>query len=397
MTSKDFVTHIQFAVDLFNEYCVPELGFLPLSFESVKSDIESPFSFVVSLNKIKGEGVLFGPVHVALRRFILNGLPFEQRQAILKDKLRYSGVFSLSHVAFHSSLSGEAVLDAIESIEDIGMGHSIYKVFIEGKAWVIKKRDVSHQTFYTALLAHIGWASYASYSFKNEQGFWDISDFLEGPTVGQWLERGVPLSDDLIVELARHAALGDVLGRGDRHFDNYIFKAGKLLPIDVSYLFWRDNEDWVSRYLAGGMAEYSWLFLDGSEASVLTHRKTLFFEVYLETLKRLKLKENILETFIRGYYEPSLETDRKVEYLVSRLESIESYGDFQLERYEDARHEMHVRQTYKLKLQAAFFETDTVLDLDPLLKMYFFADYGRLSAFFLLTDLDRRGLLALLP
>ena len=48
----------------------------------------------------------------------------------------------------------------------------------------------------------------------------------------------------LLIQSAQQAAIGAILGRGDRHFENYIWYNEQLYPIDIAHLFYPNNNQW---------------------------------------------------------------------------------------------------------------------------------------------------------
>ena len=61
--------------------------------------------------------------------------------------------------------------------------------------------------------------------------------------------------ESILPGLARKAAVGDLFGIGDRHFENYMIHDGHILSVDVSILFWPNNEEWSARYMSAGLYE----------------------------------------------------------------------------------------------------------------------------------------------
>jgi lantibiotic modifying enzyme len=189
------------------------------------------------------------------------------------------------------------------------------------------------------------------------------------------------LSEDLEKKLAQYAAIGDVLGRGDRHFENVIVKDGELYPIDLSYLFCENNEEWLSRYVSAGMAEFSALSFFIHDSAVLEKKIAAFFDVYSETIQWLKKEEKTILTFIKDFYGPSLETHNRCEFVKQRLTP--NYVKRQKENYMQSFSELRRRLKFKQILLKIGERHLQELEAYPVLKMYFYADKDRMSAFFL--------------
>ncbi len=270
-------SHLPPLLEHFSEIVYPGLdAFLIEDVEAFFTD-ESQFSF--ALKKVRGQGVLYGFDHVDLRARMVNDLPKADRLRIMLAKFKHAGIFS------------DFELSQIQDVLDIGMGHSVYGIQFSDKKWVLKARDPKHQLFYCDLLESLGWPSFKAKSIQTENGFWELSEYLKGDVLGSLFHPGACLSGSIEKELASHAALGDVMGRGDRHFENYVVSEGHIYPVDLSHLFWVDNEIWVNRYISGGMAEFSSLGFFSNDPVVFCSKIESFFYQYVEKLKMLKSKQ----------------------------------------------------------------------------------------------------------
>ena len=209
----------------------------------------------MSIKKVRGEGILYGLDHADVRRKLVNLIPDTLRKDVLYSKLHVAGIFLNSD----SPLFGMS-RDDVLSIGDIGMGHSIYVVQTKEKAWVVKEGTDENQEFYGHLLSFLDWPSIPLHSVQYKERSFSIVDYLGGQNLNRYTQCNV-LDSSLEEQLARHAALADFFGRGDRHFENYMVFEDTLYPIDVNFLFWKNNEQWLSSYIKAGMAEYSYFSL----------------------------------------------------------------------------------------------------------------------------------------
>ena len=141
-------------------------------------------------------------------------------------------------------------------VTDIGAGHSVYLLQFQSASFVIKQEPLETHSFMAQLLQQLGWVSLKSYHLKNDAGAWELTEYAGPYTLEKWLHHlKNPVSDVLVRRLARHSALSDCVGRGDRHFENYVLKGYRLVPIDLSYLFSDHHERWVMTYTKAGMNE----------------------------------------------------------------------------------------------------------------------------------------------
>ena len=366
-------------VDRFRPLSFPEgFGFDAFEVADVQRYLSDPTVWNFQFKKIPGRGVLYGVSHAVLRRSVLNELPLDQRLSIMGEKFAYFGVLSKLNLLFRDE--GICVRDVL----DIGMGHSVYRVDVYGAdgremSLVLKQEEWPSQSFFSQLLTVLGLPMSSSDHVMDEKGCWEISLYLGDQTVQDTL-LSEP-SDFLLEQLAMHAALGDVMGRGDRHFENYLVSDGVLYPIDVSFLFWEGNEHWVRKYIAGGMMEMSALAVYSADMV------DFFFEKYKLMLQRLSGDQAAILGVIRRYFgAKDPDTARKLRYVTTRLQVVAGYFEAQRALYLEAFSEMQVRQGYKRRLAALVLSRPDVLEEHPFLKMYFLADKDRLSGFYLVED-----------
>ena len=156
-----------------------------------------------------------------------------------------------------------------------------------------------------------------------------------------------------------------------------------MYPLDISYLFFPDNEDWVDRYIKGGQAEFS-LMLS------VPQNKNLFWENYLNTFNDLIGNKEKINQFIFDFF-PKKEANTYNEFVNSRLLD-SGYVDNRNRLSEDALIEFEKRNKIKLKLVEAVKKDSSILLKDPLLYMYYYANKDRYSAFFLIEYFNRKYL-----
>ena len=360
--------HVLPILEAFSKLTYPE--FDNFSVEDVETFLNDDSHFALAFKKAKAKGLLYGFEHVRLRARLINELPDAERLAILSRKINYTGVFL------------EQELMTLQDIYDIGMGHSVYLLHFPDKKWVLKPRDAKNQLFYCDVLKTLQWPSFEAREIRTSHGTWELSEYLEGDVLGALFQPGACLIGAIEKELAYHAALGDILGRGDRHFENYVVSQGHLYPIDLSYLFWEDNETWLSRYISGGMAEFSFLGFFIQDPLVFSAKVESFFQHYRQTLDFLNVKKDVLRDIIFTYFSKE-DAERAVRFVAERLDHADAYFDSQKMLYSSALTTYLKRMSYKTQLESLGKRQMDFLDENPRLKMYYLADKGRLSAFFL--------------
>ena len=173
------------------------------------------------------------------------------------------------------------------------------------------------------------------------------------------------------------------LGRGDRHFENYLIHDAILYPLDISYLFFPDNEVWVDRYIKGGQAEFS-LMLS------VPQYKSLFWENYLNIFDDLLGNKEKINQFIFDFFSKK-KADTYNRFVNSRLLDKE-YINNRIRLSEDALIEFEKRHKIKFKLVEAVKKDSSILLKDPFLYMYYYANKDRYSAFFLIEFFNRQYL-----
>lgn len=361
-----------------------QFGFPSISLSQYVSFLTDPSQFQLSLNKQSGRHLLFGVAHIQNRRSLLNDIPSPLRKTLLAQKLQWHGLSSkLTEFNAHT-LNASVDHDVrIADITDIGRAHSIYRVDLAGPAprsVVIKKEASTYTVFYHRLLMVLEWPHHPTSSYQDENGEWELSPFLGDSSLDQVLlsPNEIQNPTDLCRQLAAHAALGDVVGRGDRHHENYMVQDGTLYPIDVSFLFWEENESWISTYVEGGLYE-----VNAIEALHEQCNWTLFREAYCEAMDQIRHHKNEIQSIIRDYFgSKDPQTHQKIAFITTRLTP--TYTMDQLSLYESAMDTYRSRIPIKHELQRWGNRHPTQLALHDRLKMYYYANQDRLAAFFLL-------------
>lgn len=378
-----FKTHIFRFIEDFKPLAFDEdFGFSPFSQTDVLLYLADPTTFYFTLNKAKGRGILYGPVHTRFRQGLLNGLSLSIRLAVFRRKLLY---FDL--IPKILQIAGESVFDCLD-VQDIGAGHSVYRVVLAGgqggsKSLVVKREESGNQSFFCQLLSQLTWPSFLTAHFRDEKGSWEISQDLGDQMLRSHHFHGVDQDQELLTQLARHAALGDVLGRGDRHDENYMVFGQCLYPLDITFLFWEGNEAWLKRYIASGMAEFGVMALFVNQGSGLSEAVTLFFNAYEETLSELSVKREKIYALIQVYFgQRDRDMPRKIQFVESRLENRKAYFSEMKRLYLEGFSELLNRWVYKKIVQKLLEKDPEILEPYPWIRMHAMADRDRLSCFF---------------
>ncbi len=189
-------------------------GFDPFSQDQIKHAITDPKTVQFRLNKAKGRGILYGVRHTALRRQIANILPDEQRSKIWKTRLQTAGIWAHLEEKHNTK-------DMF--IADIGMGHTVlhlYPPHDPSNGIVLKQEELPHHQLFCQLLEKLQWANtYSDHHIANGIG-WQITPYIPGKTVSDSACQNQNIQT--LASLAKFAALGDMIGREDRHNENYI-------------------------------------------------------------------------------------------------------------------------------------------------------------------------------
>ncbi len=363
-------------------------GFDPFKLSDVENYLKKPEIFNIAFNREKSNGILYGQGHVFFRRFI-NQLTVDERLSVLVPKLEYAKLVPylerLANKLLFQRFSDPIIEEkwSIVDINDIGMGDSVYRVSLLNGTYrislVVKHNGRPLQAIYCQLLTQLEWPSFETNYHETTVGNWEISEYLgEGPLSQQIINQEVEITG-IIPSLARHAALGDLLGRGDRLLENYVLRDNHVFPCDISYLFCKDNEIWTEKYISGGMYEYCCIAWDYPSEDDLLKRIDQFWDNYQSALEWIKIKRSYLKEIlsqVSGY------SDKYLTY----LENSNNYINDRRKSYMAGLRVMKTRQFFKELLHQVGTQSPESLNSHPELKMYYLADKGRAACFFLLEE-----------
>jgi len=362
----------------YNQYDITQLiGF-----------ITQPSQFSIDLLKEKGKGILYGDAVVRLRQSIFNALPDPIKQRVLIRKLDHLGLIFAIETALGTSVSKYA---DIGDVSDIGMAHTVYKVVIHHNAYVIKPKDTNHLACFNALAKSVSLPIFATYALKTSQGEWELSAYIKSQTVSHFLIDNTP-TEGIITQMAHHAALGDVIGRGDRHLENYILENDTVYAVDLSILFWDNNAVWTQRYAAAGMIEMSILSAFTHSKSEFLHHMDLFYRAYTEMIRRCQQKLDQMVSIIRTFSLDAELQQYRCQFVTHHLQD-PAFIDTHFRLYIDAFLTCLSRAPYHQALNTIGDHHFDALTDAPLLKMYYLSHQNRMSSFFLLDCFNRTHLL----
>lgn len=333
---------------------------------------DAQFSF--SLKKVTGASVLYAPIHCQLRRQCFNTLSQINRIEIITQKLHAAQL----HVPI-SEFTNQP-LQAITNAIDIGASHSVYQLtFSDHQSIVIKQEQLPNQTHFSQILSFLNWPSYKTMHYTTPKGGWEITETIGSQTLGQALFDPTVTIETYIGDLARHAALGDALGRGDRHLENYIVSDNQLLPVDISYLFWLNNDSWLATYIHAGITEINALTYLPNPSPLID----LFFEHYFETLTTIYAKRSDLLLFSQSFIHTSSLAGNLSLLLNSVLSKWIQNPNDRITWYTDQLQIATKNQDRKKRLIAQIEADPSLLDRHPDYKMIYLADKDYHSAFFM--------------
>ena len=255
----------------------------PISEKEVADYYQTDTQFTLAFQRKPGS--LYGNIHCELRRQLFNKLALDHRCSLVKQKLKAAGIWA--HI--DAFVGGGDLVDA----QDIGASQSVYQVLYSRNsnrvAVTVKPEAACYHSYFIAVLDQLGWPSYRTDCYTVGGRHWRVSDYLGDITAYELGVSGHAAHPENVVELARHAALGDVFGRGDRHGNNYILSdSGAVLPIDVGYLFYPNNDDWLAQYIQGGVSEIN---------ALDPHQLPQFFAVYTDTIQFISDQYAALRAF----------------------------------------------------------------------------------------------------
>ncbi len=379
----DAIPHVQRCIAEFSPLSFgAEFGFEGYALNEIVDYLVSPDHYNLSLKKARGKGILYGPAHASIRRKIFNGLSISDRIDVVVPKLAYFGILELIQAFFESANPPE-----IQDVFDIGMGHSVYCVSTPHGYVVIKQEDFPNQQFYTYLCTELGYPSFRSSHYVGNRS-WELTEYLGNLTFNDYWTQSPSIDWGIwIPQLAEHAAMGDCLGREDRHFENYVVSGDRVLPIDTSGLFGEANEAWGERYIAGGLYEICVLQMFWHDDKVFQQYLELFKVSYHDRFTALQQVNHQLRRYIHSFFGDN-RTLYRHRYLAQRL-GASDYPIQQMRRYQTGLIECARRRLLRDCIQSLPYEINELSDF-PVIKMFRLADQRRTSNMFLLEEWEPR-------
>lgn len=365
----------QAQIKALNQQLDALVGFTPFSESYIWDRLCDPQHFSIEFNKIKGQGYLYGRDLAVMRQQLFNCLPQSERLTLFNQKCEAMDL-EIDRGQKHR----------LVNVTDIGMGHSVYCCeWSNQKKLVIKESENQHATFYYDWLKQCGCPTLEVRQIDNTHGRWILSEYIAG---GVLTEANIKKEtrQSLLIQSAQQAAIGDILGRGDRHFENYIWYNEQLYPIDIAHLFYPNNNQWLDRYISGGQSEYCMIITQKQRE---TESKAIFWDAYQTMFEQCKQKEHQLNSCINRYYNDK----SKIQYVTETLEQPEAYIKQQKTLYNAAYDIFRWRYKKKKQLEAQVKKTPELLEKSPLLHMYYHANKQRLTAFFLINRFGRDDIL----
>lgn len=360
-------------------------GYDPISQSDGKLYLFRAEEFDFGFSKQNGI-VVYSLEQVEARRSFFNDLPQDMRVHLCRQKLEALDLNRQldEFLPFHQS--------TISDVQDIGMSHSVYLISCtspEGDIHrvVLKKEEHPNQQFFTGLLSELGWPSFRSRHLQNASGAFEIYDYTEGRNVNEVLltpEASTVLLPQLTRELARQAALGDFLGLGDRHMENKILHQQKIIPIDINYLFMENNTEWTPKYCESGMYEVALLAKVTASDSLLEATARYFFSEYRKTMQELANATPRIQNHIAAF--PLWSDDERnanTVFVGKQYASVDALTENHIELMVDAIQHLQERHLYRGLLRDLHCHLPAIVESDPVMRMYYYADLDRSSCFYL--------------
>lgn len=350
-------------------------GFDPFTLPQIQHALLDPDVLQFKLNKARGRGLLYGVRHAALRRDLANLYPPDRRAALWRERLRRVGV--LSHI--------ESFIEVEKSVVvDIGMGHTVLHWHLPGhsdKGWVLKQEEFPHHQLFFCILKALSWLSLSTESHFFTQSGWQMTPYIAGDTLSILASTTTQVPH--LSQLARLAALGDLLGREDRHNENYIVTSSGYIPIDTAVLYGAHNESWNFKYTAGGLYEISTLagsLWEGLEA----HHYRFFVDHYRLAHQELSVYplSDLVSSLMQAF--PTVSAEAAGAFI--RHREGPEYVEACIIHYTEALKEMLRRIPYRMVLADIWSKSPQLLEAYPVLKMYALAHEGRIATFFLAEE-----------
>ena len=306
---------LQALIEEFSQLSLePQLEFYSFTLKDIQEFERNDNQFCLSFKKAVGQYILYGKKHVDIRRQFFNHLEPTYRNNLFLKKVQAAGIFQWLETQIQENLCNC-------TIEDIGMGKSVYKLSLpSGKSWVLKSDCTAYVAVYEHVLSVLGHPVIGHAVCKTEQGTFLLMEDKGPVTVNDAvLNQNIDVS--LAFKMGRQAALGDIFLRGDRHLENYLLQDNEVYSIDITYLFYPNNAFWTARYQAAGAYEMSCCF-DMSTQKYNLDLLDSFWEAYFcearHVLKHSKclslyskeIKENL--AYFSKYYDSMIHAFQKM-------------------------------------------------------------------------------------
>ena len=359
------------ALAAFNALCDPSHvhPIHPEAYQAYLTDNQ-----VTSLAFTRAPNSLYSEAHCLARQQLFNGLPQADRIRLFLSKI--APIAGAVH-AYHPGAQSYAIQD----VHDCGASHSVYIATYGHKKIVIKTEAPCYQSYFVALLAYLDWPAYVTQAIGASGVTWRLSDWISDTTLYTGLHGTAP-DPAWLTALAQHAALGDVFGRGDRHNKNYMITGTSVLPIDIGYLFYPNNDRWLADYIQGGITEINALAAYSPTPDLLSQ----FMADYHHTSRFIYDSYHDIMTFKRDY-DPEIATQLdalvwpRLCYLRENIKQRTQWYTHHFAHY-----------TYRKRLKPLFY---TILSqykdspMPDILRLYQYQDPDDQTAFFALNQPDR--------
>jgi len=171
-------------------------------------------------------------------------------------------------------------------------------------------------------------------------------------------------------------------GWGDRHHENYIVANGNILPIDISYLFWPENDAWLAPYIQAGITEINVVNFAANPDQALTQ----FFDIYFDTLSELNKKKSDIIAFTHTFFNETPLKEKFDDTINKTLPGLLNTQTDRINWYKTHLATYDKNKAKKEKFLAVLDQDPSLLDTDSETKMYYLADKDYHSAFFLKTN-----------
>ncbi len=374
-----WIEHLNDLIEAFNQVVVP--GYIdPFQLEDVVLNLVASDVWGCSIIKRQDKKVLYGVQHVDIRQQFWNTMPYAMRLAIFQEKVKTAKIsYQLNAILDRATQLQSLVLD----VWDIGKADPIYKIDIrqgaQSCAYVLKQGWSNSQRFFEAVCTIFGKAIIASYPLFSKTDAFTLLNYLPGKALHELNVSDIK-ADDMIDECAFQAAIGDCLGRGDRHFENYLWANHHLYPLDISYMFDPDHRLWLKRYTAAGMYEVNSVVNNKSDSNQVTVSE--FYQRYRYWMTQIDQRKEELYQVVGAYF-PG-ETKRFCTYIDQSVQQTESY----IQIYEEGLIEYQEHQAWRTRLEALVQKEGDILEQYPILKMMHLAHEHRPIAFYQKDNLE---------